>query len=106
MKVDKSVVKKFKKTEKGKKLYKLSIASNILFVVSIACVIIVTFHEGKEFTALLSAINLIAFICIILATLFCTAYYYPLLYFKENLKSETKPEVKKEIKKENKKTKK
>lgn len=99
MKIDKSIIKKFNKTEKGKKLYKMNIASNILFVVSMVCVIVVTFHEGKEFTALLSAINLIAFICILLAALLCTAYYYPLLYFKESLEEEKVKVVKKETKK-------
>ena len=94
MKKDKKLEEKFKKTEKGKKLYICNIISSVLFVLSVGLVLIVTFNEGNELTGWLVGLNILAFICVIIATLLCTAYYYTLQQYISDNKSDNKKKEK------------
>jgi len=78
---EKKVEKKFRKTSYGKILYKMNIASIILFIISITFMIIVMFNQGNTLSALLISMIIMAYIFILLATLMCLMYYYELRDF-------------------------
>ncbi len=77
-KIEKKYENKFKKTAKGKRLYNLNLASYVLYIVSVIFMIIVILNEGKTLTGWLVTLMILAFICVLLATLMCTGYYYSL----------------------------
>lgn len=90
-KKDKELENKFKKTNRGKRIFIMNMISNFLFVISFFLIYIVMMNIGKTLTPAIACIMLVSFIAILSAGLLCTAYYYTLReYIKDSKKKEKK----------------
>ena len=90
-KKEKELEEKFKKTDRGKRIFIMNMVSNFLFAISFFLLYIVISNIGNTFTPQLACIMLVSYIAILSAGLLCTSYYYSLKqYIKENSKKEKK----------------